>query len=104
TLFPYTTLFRSITPWYESFLGLIEIFAGALLFFRKTTTLGAGVIIGFSGNVFAANLAYQGGQEYLSLLILISSTFLFVYDFQRLFSLLYKFEQTEPNKIVPEYD
>lgn len=93
-----------ITPWYESFLGLIEIFAGALLFFRKTTTLGAGVIIGFSGNVFAANLAYQGGQEYLSLLILISSTFLFVYDFQRLFSLLYKFEQTEPNKIVPEYD
>lgn len=92
-----------ITPWYESFLGLIELTAGVLLFFRNTTTLGAGVIIGFSGNVFAANLAYQAGQEYLSLLILLMAVSLFVFDFKRLFSLLYKFEYTLSNKIIPQY-
>jgi hypothetical protein len=93
-----------ITPWYESFLGLIELLAGLLLFFRKTTTLGAGVIIGFTGNIFAANLAYQGGQEYLSLLILFVASILFIYDANRLFLLLYKFEVTKANTIIPIYD
>lgn len=93
-----------ITPWYESFLGAIEVAAGILLFFRNTTTLGAGVIIGFSGNVFAANLAYQGGQEYLSLLIIVIATILFTFDFRRLFRLLYKFEKVEANNVVPEYN
>jgi len=92
-----------ITPWYESFLGLVEILAGVLLFFRQTTTLGAGVIIGFTGNIFAANLAYQGGQEYLTLLILVLVSILFVYDVERLFKLLYKFERTSANKIIPSY-
>lgn len=93
-----------ITPWYESFLGLIELLAGVLLFFRKTTTLGAGIIIGFTGNIFAANLAYQGGQEYLSLLILVIASILFIYDANRLFILLYKLEATQANRIIPIYD
>lgn len=92
-----------ITPWFEFFLGLIETLAGILFFFRKTTTLGAGVVIGFSGNVLAANLAYQMGQEYLVLLVIVIAIFLFVYDFKRLFGFLYKFENVSANRVIPEY-
>lgn len=93
-----------VTPWYESFLGFIEVVAGVLLLFRKTTTLGAGVVIGFTGNVFAANLAYHGGEEYLSLLIVIISSILFLYDADKLFTLLYKFEATKGNTIIPTFN
>lgn len=36
-----------IIPWYESFLGGVEIAAGLLLFFRRTATFGAGILVGF---------------------------------------------------------
>ncbi|MDB5111708.1 MAG: DoxX family protein [Mucilaginibacter sp.] len=60
----------SIVPCYESFLGAIEIIAGLLLFFRKTATIGALVILVFTGNVFVSNMAYNGG-EYVYIIYLI---------------------------------
>ena len=41
-----------IVPSYEAFLGGLEILAGLLLFFRRTATIGALLIVVFTGNVF----------------------------------------------------
>lgn len=93
-----------IAQWYESFLGLIEVLAGLLLLNRRTTTFGAGIIIGFTGNVFVANIAYQAGDEVYSLYLFIIALFLFVYDTPRLYNLLMKRQFTLANNIQPVFN
>jgi len=73
---------------YESFLGAVEVFAGLLLLFRRTTTFGAGIIIGFIGNAFGANLAYQIGEQVYTAYLTVIALFLFIYDLPRLYNLL----------------
>jgi hypothetical protein len=90
-----------ITQGYESFLGAVEILAGALLFFRSTVTFGTGLILGFTGNVFAANLAYNAGEQVYSSYLLVIAAFLFVYDVPRLYSLLALEKYTIANKFKP---
>jgi hypothetical protein len=92
-----------IVPWYESFLGGVEIVAGVLLFFRRTVTFGAGILVGFLGNVLAANLAYDlGEQVYISLLFLIAA-FLLSYDVPRLNSLLLQQRFTRAERFDPVF-
>ena len=86
---------------YESFLGAVEVLAGLLLLFRRTTTFGAGIILGFTGNVFAANLAYDAGQEVYSLYLTFIAAVLFAYDAPRLYRLLVLQEYTLANKFQP---
>jgi hypothetical protein len=54
-----------ITQGYEIFLGAVEIIAGLLLLCRKTVTFGTGIILGFTGNILAANFAYDVGEPLL---------------------------------------
>lgn len=92
-----------IVPWYESFLGGVEIAAGVLLFFRRTATFGAGVLVGFLGNVLAANLAYDlGEQVYIALLFLIA-VFLLSYDVPRLYALLLEQRFTRAERFDPVF-
>ncbi len=92
-----------ITQSYESFLGFVEILAGILLFFRKTVTFGAGLIIGFTGNVLAANIAYDAGEQVYSAYLVVIAAFLFAYDLPRLFSLLALERYTIANKFKPVF-
>lgn len=92
-----------IVPGYESFLGLVEIIAGFLLFNRKTVTFGTGLIIGFTGNVLAANLAYDAGDHVYSAYLVIIAFFLFSYDIPRLWNLLALEKKTIANKFTPEF-
>jgi len=92
-----------ITPGYEVFLGAIEVLAGILLLFRRTTTFGAGIIAGFTGNVFAANLAYQGGEEVYSLYLVVIALFLLAYDVPRLYNLLALKRYTIANSFRPVF-
>ncbi|WP_353132755.1 DoxX family protein [Pseudopedobacter sp.] len=93
-----------IAQWYESFLGFVEILAGVLLLFRRTVTFGSGIIIGFTGNVFAANLAYDAGEQVYSLYLVILAAFLFAYDAPRLYSLLIRERYTIANKFQPTFN
>jgi hypothetical protein len=77
-----------IAPKYESFLGFVEILAAFLLFNRRTTTFGVGLIFGFLGNVAVANGFYDIGEPVLSSFIVLLSAFLFAYDVPRLWDLL----------------
>ncbi|QEK51584.1 DoxX family protein [Pedobacter aquae] len=92
-----------ITQGYEIFLGAIEVVAGTLLLFRRTTTFGAGIIAGFTGNVFAANIAYDASEEVYSLYLVVIALFLLIYDAKRLYSLLVLEQYTIASKFEPIY-
>jgi hypothetical protein len=93
-----------ITQGYEIFLGLVEIVAGILLLFRKGTTFGSGIILGFVGNVFAANIAYDGGEQVYSAYLFVIALFLFAYDTPRLFRLVVLRKYTTAAPFKPVYE
>ncbi|MCW3107353.1 MAG: hypothetical protein JWQ09_1859 [Segetibacter sp.] len=92
------SLSLGIVPGYESFLGLIELIAGLLLLYRKTATIGAFLIIFFTGNVFMSNVGYEGGEYVYSLYLVSFALFLFAYDAPRLYKLLALGLPTKPNR------
>lgn len=79
-----------IVPWYESFLGAVEIVAGILLLFRATATFGAGILTGFLLNIFAANLAYSIGEQIYAGFLLLLAVFVLAHDVPRLYRLLFQ--------------
>jgi uncharacterized membrane protein YphA (DoxX/SURF4 family) len=82
------SLSLGIVPGYQAFLGAVELIAGILLLFRRTTVIGATIIIFFTGNVFMSNLAYEGGEIVYSFYLVTLALFLIVYDLQRIISLI----------------
>ncbi|GAA4333251.1 hypothetical protein GCM10023149_39900 [Mucilaginibacter gynuensis] len=92
-----------IVQGYEVFLGIAEILAGALLFFRRTVTFGTGIILGFTGNVLAANIAYDAGEQVYSAYLVVIALFLFAYDASRLYNLLIQENYTIANKFNPVF-
>jgi hypothetical protein len=90
-----------ITPGYEAFLGGIEILAGLLLFFRQTATIGAIIILIFTGNVFISNLAYQGGEYVYASYLISFALFVLWFDAQRIYKLISLEQPTEPNRFKP---
>lgn len=90
-------------PVYETFLGVVEVLGGLLLLYRKTASIGAFVIVAFTGNVWLTNLAYEGGEVVYSLYITVIALFLFAYDLPRLASLLAYERLTLPNTFRPVF-
>lgn len=86
---------------YEVFLGAVEVLAGILLLFRRTVTFGAGIILGFTGNVFMANIAYDAGQGVYAAYLTTIAAVLFAYDAPRLYNLLVLQKYTIANKYQP---
>lgn len=92
-----------IVSGYQSFLGFVEILAALLLLNRKTATVGAFIIIPFTGNVVMSNLAYEGGEYIYSLLLVTFAIAIFVYDLPRLFSLTSSEIRTLPARFKPAF-
>lgn len=92
------SLSLGVVPHYELFLGLVEIVAGLLLFYRKTASIGALIVLFFTGNVFMSNLAYEGGEYVYSFYLIVLALFTLVYDAQRLGSLFIWQRTTSPNR------
>ncbi|MDB5020278.1 MAG: hypothetical protein JWQ28_1405 [Pedobacter sp.] len=90
-----------IVPGYEMFLGSVELLAGLLLLFRKTSSIGALIVLIFTGNVFISNLAYGGGEYVYSLYLISMALFVFSYDAPRIFNLVYHGRPTAPNVFKP---
>jgi hypothetical protein len=87
-----------IVPGYESFLGLVEITAGILLLFRKTSIIGAFIVLLFTGNVFLSNLAYEGGEHIYSLYLVSLALFILSFDLIRLYTLFALEKPATPNR------
>jgi hypothetical protein len=95
------SLTLGIVPNYQSFLGLVELLAAVLLLFRKTASIGAFLVLPFTGNVFMSNLAYEGGEVTYSLYLVTIALFIFFFDAKRLFTLLMLEQPTLPNLFNP---
>ncbi|ADY52554.1 hypothetical protein Pedsa_2001 [Pseudopedobacter saltans DSM 12145] len=97
------SLSLGIVPNYQSFLGGVEVLTGLLLFNRKTASIGAFLIIVFTGNVFISNLAYEGGEYVYSFYLIVIALFIFQYDAVRLYNLIGLERPTEPNRFKPQF-
>ncbi|HEY0611171.1 MAG TPA: DoxX family protein, partial [Chitinophaga sp.] len=97
------SLSLGIVPGYETFLGLVEILAAVLLLNRKTVSIGAFIVLLFTGNVFMSNLAYGGGEGVYSFFLVLIALFLFAHDLPRLVNLLAFGRPTAPNTYKPVF-
>lgn len=97
------SLSLGVVPGYESFLGGVEILAGLLLFFRRTASVGALLILVFTGNVFMSNLAYEGGEYVYSFYLIVLALFVLAHDAQRIYNLVSLERPTSPDTFKPEF-
>lgn len=93
-----------IVPWYEVFTGVVEVLAGALLFFRATTFWGSVLLFGALADIVYVNFAYDGGVHGYSSYFVLLSGFLLIYYVKDLYNLLIRERLTIPNYYVPSFD
>lgn len=92
-----------VAPSFESYLGIVEILAGALLLNRRSASIGAVIVIGGIGNVFLSNLAYNGGEAVYSLYLLAMATVILVYDVFRWHAIIMLGKPAFPNTYRPAF-
>jgi hypothetical protein len=73
---------------YTIFGGMGEVVGGVLLLFRRTTTLGAIIVIGVMANVLALDFSYGVGLRMLVSLYLLMAIFILLPDVKRLMNVL----------------
>ena len=90
-----------IAPWYEVFTGVVEVLAGALLFFRVTTFWGAVLLFGALADIVYVNFAYDGGVHGYSSYFVLLAGFLLVYYIKDIYNLLIRERLTIPTYFYP---
>lgn len=92
-----------IVPWYQIFAGIVEVAAGAMLFFRKTTTLGAILLFGALGTIVFVNFSYDGGVHVYSTYFVLYAVFLMIYDAPKIWNLIVLERYTTPIHFYPSF-
>ncbi|TBH76250.1 hypothetical protein [Aquirufa nivalisilvae] len=85
-----------IVPLYEVFTGIVEVLAGALLFFRKTVFWGAVLLFGALADIVYVNFAYDGGVHVYSSYFVLFSAFLLLPYIPKIYGLLIQEKLTLP--------
>ena len=88
--------FMGFSYGYNLFCGLAETIGGTLLFYRRTTTLGATWLVGVMANVVALNFFFDVPVKLYSSHLLLASAFLALPDAGRLWNVLVAKRATEP--------
>jgi uncharacterized membrane protein YphA (DoxX/SURF4 family) len=96
------TFMGASTP-YTVFAGAMEVLGGVLLFFRRTTTLGALVVIAVMTNVVMLNLCYDVPVKQYSMHLLLMAAFLLAPDLRRLANVLVLNRPTRPANLAPPW-
>ncbi|MET0298713.1 MAG: hypothetical protein ABW036_03095 [Flavitalea sp.] len=92
-----------IVPWYQVFAGIVELSAGTMLFFRKTTTLGSILLFGALGDIVYVNFAYDGGVHVYSSYFVLLAAFLLVNDTPKIYRLFIREQYTVPVNFYPVF-
>jgi len=92
-----------IVPWYQVFGGIVEIAAGAMLFYRRTTTFGAILLAAALGDITFVNYAYDGGVHVYAFYFVFLGLFLFADDVPKLYNLLIREQYTVPFRVYPDF-
>lgn len=81
-------LTTGVSPFFEVFAGVFELIATLLIIFRRTTTLGAIMMVSILLPIWFVNIGYDAGVELTSLHILSLSLLLLVRDSKRFWEIL----------------
>lgn len=92
-----------IVPWYQVFGGVVEILAGGMLFFRKTSTFGAILLVGALGDITFVNYAYDGGVHVYAFYFVLLGLFILADDLPKLYNLLIRERYTVPVRLYPDF-
>lgn len=93
-----------VVPWYQVFGGVVEIVAGAMLFFRKTSTFGAILLVAALGDITFVNYAYDGGVHVYAFYFVLLGLFIAADDFPKLYNLLILERYTVPFRVYPDFN
>jgi hypothetical protein len=88
---------------YEPILGFAEILAGALLLWRRTVVIGAGLAAAILINIVLVNFAYDLGAHVLSVYLLLIASVLLVHDVPRLYALLIRERAAAADHYLPYF-
>jgi len=86
---------------FNYFTGLAEFSCGLLLFFRRTTTLGAIMGLVVAGNIMAINYCFDVPVKLLSTMLVLMSLFLLFRDYHRLLNFFFKNREAAPSNLTP---
>ncbi|WP_205511247.1 hypothetical protein [Longitalea arenae] len=92
-----------IVPWYQIFAGVVEVLAGTLLLFRRTTTIGSILLFSALADIVYVNFAYDGGVHVYSSYFVLLAAFLLVNDVPKLYRLLILEKYTVPVNFYPVF-
>ena len=91
--------FMGYSTFYASFTGLGEAAGAFLLFFRRTTTAGALILIAVLSNVALLNYVFDIPVKYLSSVLLFATVVLAASDAKRLVAMLLLNQPTAPKDV-----
>ncbi|MGY3793908.1 hypothetical protein [Aquimarina sp. 433] len=94
--------FMEYSDTYTRFSGYAEILAGVFLIFRKTTLLGAFMVVGVMFNIFMMNMSYDIPVKLYSGLLTVMGLFLIAPDIKNVLNFFFLNKTVEPKKI-PKY-
>ncbi len=95
--------FMGYSPAYNFFTGMGEVVGGLLLFNRKTTTLGAAILVAVLSNVVMINICYDVPVKLFSSVLLLFTFFLIALDGHRLLRLFLFNQATNPKSYQPHF-
>lgn len=90
-------------PWYESFTGFLELLAGVLLLFRKTSLYGSILLVAALGDIVFVNFAYDGEVHLFSTYLALFGLVVLAYDVPALYNLLIKERFTTLRHYYPSF-
>jgi len=93
--------FMGYSKGYNYFTGFAELLGGILLFFRRTTTLGALIALMVSVNIMAINYCFDVPVKLLSTTLVLMTSFLLAKDFKRLMNFFILNKTAPPANITP---
>ncbi|MGZ3874731.1 MAG: hypothetical protein ACXVJD_17560 [Mucilaginibacter sp.] len=86
---------------FNYFTGIAELSCGLLLFFRKTTTLGAIIGLIIAMNIMAVNYCFDVPVKLLSTCLVLMCIFLLIRDTRRLVNFFLKNKEALPSDLSP---
>jgi hypothetical protein len=92
-----------VVPWYQIFAGVVELLAGTLILFRRTTTIGSILLFSALADIVYVNFAYDGGVHVYSSYFVLLAAFLLVNDVPKLYNLLILEKYTVPVNFYPVF-
>lgn len=90
-------------PWYECFTGFLELLAGVLLLFRKTSLYGSILLVAALGDIVFVNFAYDGEVHLFSTYLALFGLVVLAYDVPALYNLLIKERYTVLRHYYPAF-